>query len=97
MLSIAQHCSALLSIAQDLISTLMRRNIMEKQWLTVAEAAEFLRLGRSTVYRLLREGKLPAHKVGRTWRFDPEELNVWIRTDKAKKFPVADQKGGANG
>jgi excisionase family DNA binding protein len=32
------------------------------------EAAEYLKMGRSTIYKLLREGNLPAHKVGREWR-----------------------------
>ena len=35
------------------------------QWLTMKEAAEYLKMGRSTIYKLLREGNLPAHKVGR--------------------------------
>lgn len=46
---------------------------MDTKWLTVIEAAEYLKLGRSTVYRLVREGKLPAHKFGRHWRFDAAE------------------------
>ena len=36
---------------------------MESIWLTVIEAAEYLKMGRSTVYRLAQEGKLLAHKV----------------------------------
>ena len=44
------------------------------KWLTMKEAAEYLKMGRSTIYKLLREGNLPAHKVGREWRFDAAEL-----------------------
>jgi excisionase family DNA binding protein len=38
------------------------------QWLTVAEVAELLRLNPQTVYKLIREGELPALRLGRTIR-----------------------------
>lgn len=55
---------------------------MQTKWLTVAEAAEYLKMGRSTIYKLLKEGKLPAHKAGRAWRFDVKELDDWIKSGK---------------
>ena len=55
---------------------------METKWLTVIEAAQYLKMGRSTIYKLAQEGKLPAHKVGRQWRFDAKELDKWIRSGK---------------
>lgn len=45
--------------------------------LTPKEAAAFLRLNPRTVTRLAREGKLPAIKVGRRWRFRPDVLEGW--------------------
>lgn len=48
-------------------------------WLTLEEAAKHLKIGKSTIYRLAREGDLPAHRMGRVWRFDAEELDEWIR------------------
>jgi excisionase family DNA binding protein len=50
-------------------------------WLTLDEAAEYLKMGRSTLYRLAREGRMPAHKRGRVWRFDAAELDDWIKTE----------------
>ncbi|HOE64052.1 MAG TPA: helix-turn-helix domain-containing protein [Candidatus Sumerlaeota bacterium] len=41
---------------------------METQWLTIIEAAQYLRMGKSTAYKLVQEGKLPTHKVGRQGR-----------------------------
>jgi len=52
------------------------------QWLTMKEAAEYLKMGRSTIYKLLREGNLPAHKVEREWRFDAAELDEWVKAGK---------------
>jgi excisionase family DNA binding protein len=38
------------------------------------ELAEFLRLTRETVCKLAAEGKLPGFKIGRSWRFDLDEV-----------------------
>ena len=46
--------------------------------LTVAEAAELLRISRSAVYTLSKRGELPAQKVGRHWRFHRATLIDWI-------------------
>ena len=37
--------------------------------LTIDETAELLKIPRSSVYRLAQQGKIPAKKVGRHWRF----------------------------
>lgn len=46
--------------------------------LTVEEAADLLRIPRSSVYKLAQEGKIPAQKVGRHWRFHRATLLRWI-------------------
>ena len=46
--------------------------------LTVDEAAELLRIPRSSVYKLAQEGKIPAQKVGKHWRFNRAILMNWV-------------------
>lgn len=46
--------------------------------LTVDEAAELLKIPRSSVYKLAQQGKIPAKKVGRHWRFHRLTLVNWI-------------------
>ena len=46
--------------------------------LTVAEVAERLQLGRSTVYRLAKDGDLEAVQIGRAVRFEPEAVDAFI-------------------
>jgi excisionase family DNA binding protein len=41
----------------------------EEDLLTFKEAMSFLRISRSTLYRLMWSGKITGHKVGSTWRF----------------------------
>jgi excisionase family DNA binding protein len=42
---------------------------------------------RSTLYRLVQTQILPGHKIGRSWRFDREEIDRWIKGDKPKRKP----------
>jgi len=45
--------------------------------LTVRELAHYLRLNPSTVYRLLRENKLPGFKIGESWRISLQDIEQW--------------------
>jgi excisionase family DNA binding protein len=47
------------------------------------EVSEILRLGRATVGKLARQGKLPAIKVGQQWRFPATAIDA-IKAGKAK-------------
>lgn len=46
--------------------------------LTIDEVAAYLKAGKRTVYRLAASGKLPAFKLGGTWRFRRCDLDKWI-------------------
>jgi len=45
--------------------------------MTVNELAEYLRVHRSTIYRLLKKGQLPGFKIGSDWRFNVEVIDEW--------------------
>jgi excisionase family DNA binding protein len=47
--------------------------------LNVLEVSQYLRVHPTTVYRLLKLGKLPAFKVGSDWRFNVETIDLWRR------------------
>lgn len=46
--------------------------------LTFKEAMSYLRVSRSTLYRLMWSGQLTGHKVGSTWRFYREDLRACV-------------------
>ena len=48
------------------------------QVMTVKETSEYLRLGVSTFYKLANPGKLPARKIGGSWRFSRRALEDWL-------------------
>jgi excisionase family DNA binding protein len=51
--------------------------------LTIDELAEYLRIPKSTLYKLAQEGKIPAQKVGRHWRFRKEAIDRWLGHSRA--------------
>jgi excisionase family DNA binding protein len=55
---------------------------MVDQILTLKEVAAYLKLAEKTAYRLVSEGKLPGFKVGGSWRFKREDIEVWIEKQK---------------
>jgi excisionase family DNA binding protein len=46
--------------------------------MTVEEAAVYLRVGKKTIYRLLKQGKIPATRVGQQWRFNKASIDEWL-------------------
>jgi excisionase family DNA binding protein len=56
---------------------IMREAEMPTKVLTVKEAADYLRIHTSTIYRLLKRKELPAFRVGSDWRFNVEDIDRW--------------------
>lgn len=52
---------------------------MEKEILTIEEAAEYLQIGKRSLYKLVKEGRIPGKKILNKWRFEKESLKLWIR------------------
>ncbi|MBD0315672.1 MAG: helix-turn-helix domain-containing protein [Nitrospiraceae bacterium] len=48
--------------------------------MTVVEVARFLRVPKSTVYKLARLGELPASKIGKHWRFLRRDIDQWMHS-----------------
>ena len=46
--------------------------------LTIEELAAYLKISKSTLYKLAQEGKIPGQKVGRHWRFHRSTIDRWI-------------------
>lgn len=50
----------------------------EPEVLTVKDVSDLLRVHPSTLYRLVREGRIPAFRVGSEWRFRKEGIVRWM-------------------
>ena len=49
--------------------------------LTIDDLAEYLKISKSTLYKLAQEGALPGQKVGRHWRFHRDAVDDWLKRD----------------
>ncbi len=52
--------------------------------MTSTEVAKYLRLPIRTVYKLCQEGKLPAAKIGKHWRFRKDRLDEWFEVKQTQ-------------
>lgn len=53
--------------------------------LTIEELSIYLKIPRSTLYKLVREGKIPSQKIGRHWRFRKETIDRWLDQTQAEE------------
>jgi excisionase family DNA binding protein len=58
---------------------------MEDRWLSVDEISSYLGVKRDTLYKWISEKAMPAHKIGRLWKFKKDEVDEWVRNSGANK------------
>jgi len=51
---------------------------MQEKLLTIEQVATYLKVDKFTVYRLVKQKKLPAFKVGSQWRFKKKLVDDWL-------------------
>ena len=56
----------------------MNDNLLEKEIMTISQVAAYLQLSEMTTYKLVQEGKIPAFKIGRSWRVKKSDLDILI-------------------
>lgn len=60
---------------------------------TAKEVGQYLKLTESTIYKLALTGEIPGFKVGKSWRFDMDEIIKTIESAKIiKKVPAQELK-----
>ncbi len=57
---------------------------MDREILTMKEAADYLRVSRATMYKIIETGGLPAYKVNGTLRFEFREIRAYIERNRIK-------------
>lgn len=53
--------------------------------MTLEELANYLRVTKKTIYRLLEKERIPATKVGHQWRFDKPSIDAWLQENSKKE------------
>lgn len=54
--------------------------------LTIDELADYLKISKSTLYKLVQARKIPGQKVGRHWRFHRDAIDQWIKKSGSTKI-----------
>ena len=63
-----------------------------KQVMTVKDIADYLHMHPMTIYKYVKEGKIPAFKVGTSWRIRRDSIQKWIKESEQQK-----ERGRLNG
>ncbi len=65
--------------------------------LTIRELAQYLKVNERTIYRLVSGKKIPAFKVGGSWRFSLADIDVWIKEQSVEGNQTVREHEGAKG
>ena len=60
---------------------------MADKLLTTRELQDLLQLDRVTIYRMVKDGEVPALRVGGQWRFSAEAIDSWLKTSQDEQSP----------
>lgn len=70
-----------------------QENMQEQErWLSVEEIAAHLGVNRDTIYKWIERKQMPAHKLGKLWKFKATEVDEWIRQGKAGETDNSSEK-----
>lgn len=69
----------------------------DERWLSVEEISQYLGVKRDTIYKWLENRRMPAHKVGRLWKFQKKEIDAWIRSGGANQTKMEGKITTASG
>ena len=56
---------------------------LQDRWLSVDEICQHLGVSSDTVYRWIDRSEMPAHKMGRKWKFKREQVDAWVEAGGA--------------
>ena len=56
----------------------MAKDARTNEVLNIKELSQYLKISRSTLYKLSQNGSLPGQKIGRHWRFHKDTIDRWL-------------------
>ena len=58
-------------------------DVIQDGWIGIEQAAQYLDVNKDTIRNWIKKGSIPAHKVGKLWKFKKTELDEWIKSGKS--------------
>lgn len=66
---------------------------MEDRWLSISEICKYLGVSNDTVYKWIDKHEMPAHRMGRLWKFKKDEVDEWVKAGgAAEHYKKPDQE-----
>ena len=56
---------------------------IEDKWIGLEKAAEYMDVTKDTVRNWIKKTDIPAHKIGKLWKFKKSEIDEWIKSGKS--------------
>lgn len=56
---------------------------LNEKWSSLEETAEYLGVTKDTIRSWIKKTDIPAHKIGRLWKFKFSELDDWVKSGKS--------------
>ena len=69
---------------------------MDDRWLSVDEMSEYLGVSKDTVYTWISAKAMPAHRVGRLWKFKRDEVDDWVKSGGAADRQAPGREQGSD-
>ena len=66
-------------------------NVDVEKWVSLEEISRHLGVSKDTIYRWIKSKQLPAHKIGRLWKFKISEIDQWAKNDGDPGKNISDQ------
>jgi excisionase family DNA binding protein len=58
---------------------------IDDRWLSVDDICKYLGVSKDTVYRWIDRQGMPAHRLGRLWKFKKNEVDEWVMAGGAAR------------
>ena len=63
--------------------------ILMDNWIGIEEAANYLGVTKETIRNWIKKTDIPAHKIGKLWKFKASELDAWIKSGKSAIMKIS--------
>ena len=57
--------------------------MINDSWISLEDAANYLGVKKETVRSWIKKTNIPAHKIGKLWKFKKSELDTWVKSGKS--------------
>ena len=70
-------------ISAQMASLVCEMDMLNDNWISIVDAASYLGVKVVTLRKWIKEKKIPAHKIGKLWKFKKSELDEWVESGKS--------------